>query len=485
MHVPLGDTYYFKFTTRAFSTGAPTTLSGTPVISVYEENNLTQITAGITLTADYDSVTGLNDVAIVATSGNGYEVGKYYDAVITTGTVDSVSVVGETVGHFRVMPAEDAGAGIPDVNITHVSDSAEDIFQGDDEANLIDLIWDEPISGHLTAGTTGWNISIAGSILVDTTVTGTPTSTTIQLTAGSTIDDFYNDQMLYIVSGTGVGQVRIVEDYTGATRTITIDEAWVTTPAAADRVVLLSSHVHPISQIADAVWDEVLTGATHDVASSAGRRLRQIDAAFIVTSGTAQAGAANTITLAAGESATDNIFRGDRVTIVGGTGDGEHGIVTAYNGTTKVCTMSQNWVITPDATSQYELIPADVDVETWQHNTVTASGSGLPDVNVNEVGDTAQTAGDLAALITTVDTVVDSILAMLDDPRAEPGQGAPAVNADLATKIDYLYKAWRNKAEQTSTTWSLYDDAGTTVDQKAPVSDNGTTATKGEIASGP
>lgn len=106
MQVPLGDTYYVKFTTRSFSTGAPTTLSGTPAISVYEEANLTQITAGITLTADYDSVTGLNDVAIVATSGNGYEAGKYYSVVITTGTVGGVSVVGEVVGHFRIMEAE-------------------------------------------------------------------------------------------------------------------------------------------------------------------------------------------------------------------------------------------------------------------------------------------------------------------------------------------------------------------------------------------
>jgi len=127
MHVPLCDTYYFKFTTRQFSTGAPFTLGGTPALSVYEENNATQITAGITLTVDYDSVTGMNDVAVVASTGNGYEVGKYYDVVITTGTVDSVSVVGEVVGKFRVMPAEDAGAGITDVNVTHVGDSAEDI----------------------------------------------------------------------------------------------------------------------------------------------------------------------------------------------------------------------------------------------------------------------------------------------------------------------------------------------------------------------
>ena len=99
---PLGETLDFKFTTRAFATGIPTTLAGTPVIQVYEDNSVTQITAGITLTADFDSVAGLNNVRIVATSGNGYESGKSYTAVISTGTVGGVSVVGEVVQQFSI-----------------------------------------------------------------------------------------------------------------------------------------------------------------------------------------------------------------------------------------------------------------------------------------------------------------------------------------------------------------------------------------------
>lgn len=99
---PLGQTLDFKFTTRSFSTGAPTTLSGTPAISVYEDNSVTEITAGITLTADFDSRTGLNNVRIVATGGNGYESGKSYAAVITAGTVGGVSVVGEVVAQFTI-----------------------------------------------------------------------------------------------------------------------------------------------------------------------------------------------------------------------------------------------------------------------------------------------------------------------------------------------------------------------------------------------
>lgn len=67
----------------------------------------------------------------------------------------------------------------------------------------------------------------------------------------------------------------------------------------------------------------------------------------------------------------------------------------------------------------------------------------------------------------------------------EPAQGAPPVTASLRTKIDWLYKFGRNKKEQTASLWSLYNDAGDTVDSKATVSDNGTTATKEEIVTGP
>lgn len=98
----VGVTLDFHFTTRRFTTGAPHTLAGTPVISAYEDNGTTEITAGVTLTADFDARTGLNHVRVVATGGNGFEAGKSYSLVITTGTVDSVSVVGEVVGFFTL-----------------------------------------------------------------------------------------------------------------------------------------------------------------------------------------------------------------------------------------------------------------------------------------------------------------------------------------------------------------------------------------------
>lgn len=94
---------YGKFTTFRPSTGAAFTLGGTPALSVYKDNSTTQSTSGVTLTADFDSVTGLNHFAIDTSSdGTFYSAGSFFDIVITTGTVDSVSVVGTVVASFTI-----------------------------------------------------------------------------------------------------------------------------------------------------------------------------------------------------------------------------------------------------------------------------------------------------------------------------------------------------------------------------------------------
>lgn len=98
----LGDTIDTKFTTTAAATGAPTTLAGTPVISAYVGNSVTQITAGITLTVDFDAVTGLHNVNVVASGANGYATASNYQLVITTGTVGGTSAVGYVVAEFSI-----------------------------------------------------------------------------------------------------------------------------------------------------------------------------------------------------------------------------------------------------------------------------------------------------------------------------------------------------------------------------------------------
>jgi len=97
----LAAVFDHKFTTRSFTTGIPTTLSGSPVVSVYKDNGTTQVTTGVTLTTDFDGVTGLNNVHI-DTADAFYAAGSNFDVVLTAGTVGGVSVVGETIFSFSI-----------------------------------------------------------------------------------------------------------------------------------------------------------------------------------------------------------------------------------------------------------------------------------------------------------------------------------------------------------------------------------------------
>lgn len=112
-------------------------------------------------------------------------------------------------------------------------------------------------------------------------------------------------------------------------------------------------------------WDRVLTGSTHNIAASAGRRLRQVEAITVVEAGTAQAGAAGSITLAAGANANDEFFTHDMIVIVAGAGIGQSRAIQSYAGGSKVASTVPNWVTNPDVTSEY-LILADTEKHVYE-----------------------------------------------------------------------------------------------------------------------
>lgn len=77
-----------------------------------------------------------------------------------------------------------------------------------------------------------------------------------------------------------------------------------------------------------------------------------------VRSNTAQAGASTSITLDASASATTDFYINHLVLLTGGTGVGQARYITAYNGTTKVATVSA-WATNPDNTSTFALLAGD------------------------------------------------------------------------------------------------------------------------------
>lgn len=69
--------------------------------------------------------------------------------------------------------------------------------------------------------------------------------------------------------------------------------------------------------------------------------------------GTAQAAVVNSITLAAGFTATTDELHGRYLFTLGGLGAGQVRQITDYNDTTKVATVSALWTVTPDSTTTY------------------------------------------------------------------------------------------------------------------------------------
>lgn len=130
--------------------------------------------------------------------------------------------------------------------------------------------------------------------------------------------------------------------------------------------------------------------------------------------------------------------------------------------------------------AMFRIMPAEsvagkpkVDVDAFG-GTAGTFASGRPDVNAHNLG--TQAKADVNA------EVVDGLAT---DTYAEPGQETPGATVSLARKIGYLYKAWRNRQTQDATTWKLYADDATTVDQKATIGDSAGTFDSSEKVTGP
>ena len=166
--------------------------------------------------------------------------------------------------------------------------------------------------------------------------------------------------------GTGAGQINQPADGSVDVNAISAVAAFFQDFFTVDSGEVSGSEVSgsAIREIARVIWDRILTGATHNIPNSAGRRLRQIEAAFVLHDGMAQAGSSNTITLDSGANANDDFYNHARVVITDGTGPEQERIIVDYNGTTKVATIAPPWITNPDSTSVFEIEPAIVHAET-------------------------------------------------------------------------------------------------------------------------
>jgi len=111
----------------------------------------------------------------------------------------------------------------------------------------------------------------------------------------------------------------------------------------------------------------------------------------------------NSITFPSYFSQINNAYNGVGISINKGTDAGDFRTIVAYNGTTRVATLNQNWTVTPDTTSVFSLNFAVKDVEsvmTAGKSSYPATINGFASINTASRANTVST-GD-AVLINPV-----------------------------------------------------------------------------------
>jgi hypothetical protein len=143
-----------------------------------------------------------------------------------------------------------------------------------DVADIADAVWDEVLTGatHNVNQSSGKQLRQLSEALVATegSVNDASASTTQFDSDLTNVDGFWNDTVLVFIDGDLQGQARTVDAFLNANGNFSFDavDGWTSAPANGTNFLLLATHVHPISQITDGIWDEPVS--THTIAGSFG-----------------------------------------------------------------------------------------------------------------------------------------------------------------------------------------------------------------------
>jgi len=247
----------------------------------------------------------------------------------------------------------DAKAGYVDVAISGRSTLTA--------AQAADQVWDEARADHVGAGSFGQGVAsvqgnVTGSVASVTGAVGSVTGAVGSVTgAVGSVTGNVGGSVASVTGAVGsvtgaVGSVtgNVGGNVTGSVGSVAaggITAASIATNAIdADAIA-----ADAVAEIADGVWDEATSG--HTTVGTFGQGAQRI------RTGTAQAGAAGSITLDSGASAVDDFYKNAIVMITSGTGVSQCRTVSAYTGSTKIATITPNWGTAPDVTSVFVILP--------------------------------------------------------------------------------------------------------------------------------
>jgi hypothetical protein len=474
----VGDTVDCNFGTVRPSTGASFTLAGSPVISAYIDKSTTQLTAGITLTADFDSVTGMNHVRVVASGGNGYAAGTFVSLIITTGTVDSISVTGQEVCSFTLrkgtitgVPAATAGAAgglliagtnadfdvtanasfAGGVTITQsTSNTAALVVTGNGTGNGATITSGSGATGNglsvVAASTNGNGYTSAGTgtgsgDVVTGGATGHGMRAVGGATSGSGISAVASTSGSGIVA-TGVGTTQACIAATGGSTSsagisatgggtgsgiLATSGSGATGNGISATAASTNGNGIAATGVGTGAGELATAGATgagvsyvggatsgNPISTTVTNPIGPVPMLGIDESGTAQSATATTIVLRSATSFPDTTLVGSTIEIIGGTGVGQRCTPTAWVNSTDTATCP-TWATTPDSTSDYVV---------WG----TAAGTGGAAPTVSQIATAVwqdTTAGDF----TTASSIGKSLYTTGATPGATGGLFIAGTNA--------------------------------------------------------
>jgi hypothetical protein len=205
------------------------------------------------------------------------------------------------------------------------------------------------------------------------------------------------------------------------------------TPASGKRVKATVAATENTGTNAEIIFSDVSGSEWDDLAITWENERRTMD------SGVATAGAASTVTLPSTASATDNLYVGSRVEIIGGTGAGQSRVVTGYVGSTKVVTVDRAWVTNPSSDSVYLIWPdetAQLDSSLRTILQPTQTGVTIPTVTTTGTATTVTNGVTLANGAVSATAIADN--AITAAKIATDAIDSDAVKADLLTDIQQL-----------------------------------------------
>lgn len=336
-----------------------------------------------------DSTTGLGKTALAFGDITGsYTRNRAARTAITMATLASASAAWSSGGFVEIDATNCPGLyrwDIPDAafatGVRNVVISAKATGVITEHEEVILTGWDnqDAVRGGLTAlpnaaagATGGLDCAVAFG---GTASAGAANS--ITLAGASATDNIYNHQVIQITGGTGVGQARTITAYNGTTKVAIVSRAWRTNPD--------NTSVYQIK------------GFDFQPSTS-------------VVGGFAQAATSTTVTLPTTASAVDSYYNGALLCVTGGTAVGQTRIITAYNGTTKVATVSRAFQTTPDTTSVVIVFQASqprldaslaVDVANVNSGAIVAASFAAGAIDAAAIATDAIGSAELAASAVT------------------------------------------------------------------------------------